>query len=115
MADNSTRFQITPISFKILLANCRSVAPKINEVRATCSTISPDIFACTEAWLDSKHSDNDIHVPNYQSFRHDRAVRPGGGVLLFIKNCFHFNQFIPTIVTPNSLIEVHKVKPGISM
>ena len=101
MADQSTRSHNISLShFNILLANCRSVAPKIDEVRATCSTISPDIFACTESWLDSKHSDKDILVPNYHSFRHDRADRTGGGVIVFLKNCFKFNQFTPTVVAP---------------
>ena len=91
-------------NFKILLANCRSAVPKLDDIRASCSSLALDIFACTESWLNiNKHSDNDIHVPNYHTFRHDRENRSGGGVLIYVKDCFRVSRIVPTKAPPNCM------------
>ena len=80
-------------TFSIHLANCRSAAPKLDEIRATCSASTIDVFACTESWLNPlKHTDCDIYLPNFQIFRQDRIDSLGGGVLLYVRDCFRVTR-----------------------
>ena len=56
-----------------------------------------DVLAINESEIDESISDNEIKIPEYVSCRRDRN-RYGGGVVLFIKNCFSFrkhNELIP--------------------
>ena len=45
-----------------------------------------NIVALTETWLDDAFSDRELHLEGYSTFRRDRCVRRGGGVLLAIKS-----------------------------
>ena len=101
---------------KFLLANCRSAAPKIDDIRATCAITAPLVFACTESWLsDTRHSDDDIFVCNYTSVRCDRLGRSGGGVVLWIKQGLQFERIISSFPSPSTIEHVIVAFPSIKL
>jgi len=59
--------------------NVRSLLPKMDHLRATCCTSSPDVICVVESWLD--------HTIGYSIVRLDRS-RHGGGVQIFVNNQF---------------------------
>ncbi|CAG5085054.1 Protein of unknown function [Cotesia congregata] len=48
-----------------------------------------DIIAVSETWLNHLISDNLILLPSYTLYRHDRRLRSGGGVALYVRNELH--------------------------
>ena len=56
----------------IMYYNVRSLLPKLDELRIVCETEKPGIVCIVESWLDNSISDNEISIPTYQLFRHDR-------------------------------------------
>ena len=71
-------------SFSIYYSNCRSLLPKLDELRHLCSGPDhPCIIALCETWLDSTIMDCELTLPNYCLFRRDRS-RHGGGVAMYI-------------------------------
>ena len=64
-------------------ANCRSLLPKLDELRLSAEISKPDIIAITETWLDPAIDGCKAAIPSYQLFRRDRN-RHGGGICLYI-------------------------------
>ena len=52
-------------SVNLLYFNVRSLLPKLDHLRVTCSVFSPDIVCIVESWLDDTISDNEIFVQGY--------------------------------------------------
>ena len=69
----------------LLLSNTMSLAPKIDEIAHTISTLNPDIAFFTETWLNEAVPDDPISINGYQLFRRDRANRQHGGVCMYVK------------------------------
>ncbi len=76
--------------FSVIYFNCRSLLPKIDELRANCATYCPDVVCLVETWLCSDIINSELYIPNYNVFRLDRN-RNGGGVAMFIHKSIHFN------------------------
>ena len=87
----------------MLLCNSRSILPKIDEARATCAALRPDIFICTETWLNPAHSDNLLSIANYSVIRQDRANRTGGGVAAWCSKSISFDRLQTPLTTPKSV------------
>lgn len=87
--------------FQIFQWNCRSIMGKKEELVSLINPIDYDCLLISESWLSSNDK---FGLKNYKSFRCDRQNRPGGGVLLLIKE--KYNPVIHKIMSNNSLIEV---------
>ena len=66
--------------------NCRSLLPKLDELKLICHLHKPNFAFCTETWLNDKIGDNILSTPNFKLFRHDRNYKKGGGVCVFYKS-----------------------------
>ena len=71
-----------------VLLNARNI---VNNSRYLCAELfnssCPLVIAVTETWLKPVHdSVTVINLDNYCCFRHDRAVKNGGGSLLLVHN-----------------------------
>ena len=73
--------------------NCRSLIPKFDELATLCSANSPSIICLTKTWLCESISNNEILIPNYSVVRLDRH-RHGGGVAIYVHNCFAFTVLL---------------------
>ena len=51
-----------------------------------------DIYGITETHLSSNISDNLLHIPGYQLFRHDRKTNSHGGVAAYISDHLHVKR-----------------------
>lgn len=65
--------------------NCRSLIPKLDELRAVCQANKPDIVCLVETWLSADIFDSELFISNYTIVRHDRN-RHGGGVAFYVSN-----------------------------
>ena len=74
-----------PCKLSLLYSNCRSLVPKLDNLRVQANSLNPCIIALTETWLDGNISDNELCIPGYSVIRCDRN-RHGGGVLLYIRS-----------------------------
>jgi hypothetical protein len=87
------------VILSLLLTNARSILPKIDNLRGSLSTLAPDIFACTETWLQPNVCDSVISAPSYVIHRSDRpGERRGGGVALFINVKYSSIRLYPTVI-----------------
>ena len=68
----------------ILYSNCRSLLPKLDNLRVQANSLNPCIIALTETWLDASISDYELCIPGYSVLRRD-GNRRGGGVLLYVR------------------------------
>ena len=72
------------LSLSIYLSNCRSLLPKVDELRfLSCLPDSPSIIASCKTWLDPTIVDCEVSLPNYCVLRRDRD-RHGGRVALYV-------------------------------
>ena len=77
----------------ITFGNCRSLHPKIDELRANCKFLYQYREACclafTETWLNNKMTDSSLEIPGFTLVRADRTEeksgkKKGGGVAIYI-------------------------------
>ena len=74
----------------LLLANCMSIALRINEVQYVLLDQKPDLAVFTETCLSDKISKNHLTIPGYYLSARNRISDPHGGMYLYIKNCIKF-------------------------
>ena len=75
-------------SLRILYCNARSLLPKLDDLFVTIETHNfPDIVCIVESWLGHDVRDQEIAIPNYDIFRHNRN-RHGGGILVYVKDSY---------------------------
>ncbi|KAM9591180.1 uncharacterized protein ACIBXB_006077 isoform 1-T3 [Morphnus guianensis] len=72
---------------KCIFANARSMGNKQEELEAIVQQDSYDLVAITETWWDNSH-DWSAAMDGYKLFRRDRQGRRGGGVALYVRECF---------------------------
>ena len=76
---------------KLVHFNARSLQPKRSELGHLCMTISPQVVAVTETWLDGQVPDGSFLPAGYTAAcRVDRIGRVGGGVLLMCRDDVRF-------------------------
>ncbi|MCG8044650.1 MAG: hypothetical protein N0E48_03020, partial [Candidatus Thiodiazotropha endolucinida] len=65
--------------------NIQSIIPKIDIIR--CEAQSYSILVFSESWLKPEIKDDSILIENFQPpFRTDRLDRPGGGVVIYVRD-----------------------------
>ncbi|GAB0179537.1 T-cell activation Rho GTPase-activating protein-like [Grus japonensis] len=72
---------------KCIYTNTCSMGKKQQELEAIVQLENYDIVAITETWWDDSHNWA-AAVDGYKLFRRDRQGRRGGGVALYVKECF---------------------------
>lgn len=90
-------------SFSVSFTNIRSKLPKRVQLESYLADSKPDVVLLTETWLHADVCDSELyHTSNqYAIYRHDRAHKKGGGVLIAI------NKTIPSfLVDTDSALEV---------
>lgn len=82
-----------PLLSQCVLFNARSLRNKLSELQAIMSVKRISLAFVTESWLDSSISDSLIDPSaDYSIYRHDRAMRVGGGVLALVSKQLHSYQ-----------------------
>ena len=64
---------------------------KQEELEVTVQQANYDLVAITETWWDNSHDWSAV-MDGYKLFRRDRQGRKGGGVALYIKDCFDVEE-----------------------
>ena len=66
---DSTRY--TRLS--VYYSSCRSVLPKMDDLRVLAKVDKPDIIALCETWLGEEVSPSEVALPEFRSYRLDRG------------------------------------------
>lgn len=77
-------------SLSIVHINCRSLLPKLTEIRDLLDILPVSILALSETWID-KNSEDLVNLPGYQFVHRPREQGHWGGVGFFIKNELSFS------------------------
>ncbi|PKU36299.1 mitochondrial fission process protein 1 [Limosa lapponica baueri] len=72
---------------KCIYTNAHSMGNKQDELEHIVQQDSYDIVAITETWWSDGHDWNAV-MNGYKFFRRDRQGRRGGGVALYVRECF---------------------------
>ena len=76
---------------KCIYTNARRMGNKQEELEAIVQQANYDLVAITETWWDHSHDWSAV-MDGYKLFRRDRQGRKGGGVVLYIKDCFDVEE-----------------------
>lgn len=83
LSENS--LQLLSSHLSIMHLNIQSIIPKIDIIR--CEAQSYSILVFSESWLKPEIKDDSILIENFQPpFRTDRLDRPGGGVVIYVRD-----------------------------
>ena len=74
------------------LYQCMQHGQQTRIVRSHCAA-GNDLVAITETWWDHSH-DWSAAMDGYKLFRKDRQGRMGGGVTLYVKECFEVTELM---------------------
>lgn len=84
-SDNASQMLFNHLS--ILHLNIQSILPKFDLVQ--CEADAYDVLVFSESWLKPEVSNESIKLENFQPpFRKDRCNRPGGGVVMYVRDSF---------------------------
>jgi len=72
---------------KCIYTTARSMGNKQEELKAIAQQDSYDLVAITETWWDDSH-DWSAAMDGYKLFRRDRQGKRGGGMALYVRDCF---------------------------
>ena len=75
----------------LLLSNCMSITPKIDEISFVLHNQDIEIAFFSETWLKQSVPDSCINIENYRVFRRDRENRLHGGVCIYVKDSIDTN------------------------
>ena len=82
-------------SFLIICVNIRSLSNPLNFSKLESFVYNlnpkPDIIAVTETWIQNNSPGPYCYLENYNFISNSRKITKGGGVGLYIKNCYKFN------------------------
>ena len=78
---------------KYVYTNAHSMGNKQEELEAIVWQASYDLVAITERWWDRSHYWS-AAMDGYKHFRKDRQGRRGGGVALYVKECFEVTELM---------------------
>ncbi|MCG8033361.1 MAG: endonuclease/exonuclease/phosphatase family protein, partial [Candidatus Thiodiazotropha taylori] len=80
-----TSFELLSNHLSIVHLNVQSIVPKIDSIRSEAD--SYDVLVFSESWLKPNiHSDNISIEKILPPFRADRSDRPGGGVIVYVRD-----------------------------
>ena len=80
-------------SLNFLSLNCRSLCPKIDDLRLLAEAKSPHVILLCETWLDDSISNDEICINNYNLIRRDRS-RHGGGIAMYVRDNIPFSTIL---------------------
>ena len=86
---------------RMLLSNVRSVNNKIDEIAVIANENKVDLIALTETWTDENTSPDFLSINGFVLFSKSRTERRGGGVALYVNDCF--NPRILPVIIPNEI------------
>ena len=90
LPDTSTSSSISTLGalsnhLSIMHMNIQSILPKLDLIK--CESLAYDVLVFTESWLKPEIKNDDLLIDNFLSpFRFDRCNRPGGGVIIYVKD-----------------------------
>ena len=80
---------LIPGKLSVCCANGQSICArrlcKLDELRQIVNISNVDVVCVNESWLNDKVSDSVVEIKGYNSFRHDRVGRLGGGILVYCR------------------------------
>ena len=77
----------TSAHLKCMYTNAHSMGNKQEELETMMKQENYHVMAITETWWDVSH-DWSAPVEGYKFFRRDRQGRRGGGVALYVRDCY---------------------------
>ena len=80
--------------FRFAHLNAHSIVNKMDEIRLLLRDNPFEVFAVSEARLNSSILDSEVSVPGYTLVRNDRNVKRGGGTVIYVKDGVSFKQRI---------------------
>ena len=95
LSDNEINAHLSSESkgYKCVHLNCRSLFPKLSEIRDT--FLNMDFLSLSDTWLSDKYNDALLNISCMKLFRQDRSwvndngvVKKGGGIALYVNNCW---------------------------
>ena len=101
MCTHPTRNSTDASNLRILYYNPRSLLPKFYNLLASTLTLDPHIICIVETWLSGEIENNELYIPGFQLYRHDRN-RHGGGVLIYVSAMFS----VPVLPSPTPPLEL---------
>ena len=73
-------------NFNYIHINPGSLKPHIDDLRSITHNVSLHAIAVSESWFNEKINDRLVAIENFSLFRHDRVIKRGGGVAIYIRN-----------------------------
>lgn len=88
---SSTSYQMLSNHLSILHLNIQSIVPKLDLIK--CEADAYDVLVFSESWLKPEVKNDTIFLENFlPPFRNDRCDRPGGGVVVYVRDSFLCNR-----------------------
>ena len=82
-----SHFEMISNHLSILHLNVQSIVPKLDLIRSEADLY--DILIFSESWVKSETQNETLYIENFQPpFRKDRRGRPGGGVIVYVRDTF---------------------------
>ncbi|MEW8544385.1 MAG: reverse transcriptase family protein [Candidatus Thiodiazotropha sp.] len=91
-ADSSSNISFNSVEMlsnhlSIFHLNIQSIVPKLDLIK--CEADAYDVLVFSESWLKPEIRDESINIDNFlPPFRADRCGRPGGGVIIYVRDSF---------------------------
>lgn len=79
-------------NIKFAHINVRSLLSKVDVIKEYIGSNEIDVFAVSETWLNHAIDDEVVRINGFNFIRKDREAGRGGGVLVYIRNCFDFSE-----------------------
>ena len=84
---SDSHFEIISNHFSILHLNVQNIVPKLDLIRSGANLY--DILIFSESWIKSETQNETLYIEHFQPpFRKDRRGRPGGGVIVYVRDTF---------------------------
>ena len=83
-------FSLKCIGFKIVHHNVNHILNKMDQIRLSLSSNKIDIYGACETFLVNDVSNNELNIQGYNMVRADRMGPRGGGIVVYIRDCYKF-------------------------
>ena len=80
------------MNLDIITTNCRSLLPKLDELKILCHLYNPNYVFLSETWLNIGKPNKLLNIEHYNLLRSDRKYRRGSGVCAYIRNTINFEE-----------------------
>ena len=97
---------------RVMYANVQSLNNKVNELRALVVLESPDVIALTETWTNDSVANEFLYIEGYDMVvrkdRMDTAGGRGGGIIVYVKDVFAWQEEVETSFNQCALVKVKR-------